>query len=118
MFLRDDKSIGMVMVNHKPTSESSSPAAHHRPLQTGGSCGHAWHGSTAMLRRCTGRSFGRDVRMRPTGSGASIGPHSSVACRSSCRRWPVGNAGGANVSAFKPMITAPDLERLVKDRDR
>jgi hypothetical protein len=33
-------------------------------------------------------------------------------------RWPVGNPGAANVSAFKPMPTAPELERLVKDRDR
>jgi len=33
-------------------------------------------------------------------------------------RLPVGNTGGANVSAFKPMSIPPELERLLKDRDR
>lgn len=33
-------------------------------------------------------------------------------------RLPVGNTGGANVSAFKPMAIAPELERLIEDRDR
>lgn len=33
-------------------------------------------------------------------------------------RLPVGNTGGANVSAFKPMAIPPDLERLIEDRDR
>ena len=34
------------------------------------------------------------------------------------KRLPVGNTGGANVSAFKPMAIAPELERLIEDRDR
>ena len=33
-------------------------------------------------------------------------------------RLPVGNTGGANVSAFKPMAIPPDLERLLQDRER
>jgi hypothetical protein len=33
-------------------------------------------------------------------------------------RLPVGNTGGANVSAFKPMAVAPELKRLIEDRDR
>lgn len=33
-------------------------------------------------------------------------------------RLPVGNTGGANVSAFKPMPIPPELERLIGDRDR
>lgn len=33
-------------------------------------------------------------------------------------RLPIGNTGGANVSAFKPMPIAPELERLIGDRDR
>ena len=33
-------------------------------------------------------------------------------------RLPVGNTGGANVSAFKPMAIPPELERLISDRDR
>ena len=33
-------------------------------------------------------------------------------------RLPVGNTGGSNVSAFKPMAIPPDLERLIEDRDR
>ena len=33
-------------------------------------------------------------------------------------RLPVGNTGGANVSAFKPMAIPPELERLIEDRDR
>lgn len=33
-------------------------------------------------------------------------------------RLPVGNTGGANVSAFKPMAIPPDLEPLFEDRDR
>jgi hypothetical protein len=33
-------------------------------------------------------------------------------------RLPVGNTGGANVSAFKPMAIPPELERLFEDRDR
>lgn len=33
-------------------------------------------------------------------------------------RLPVGNTGGANVSAFEPMAIPPDLEQLLKDRDR
>jgi hypothetical protein len=32
-------------------------------------------------------------------------------------RLPVGNTGGANVSAFEPMTIAPELERLIEDRD-
>jgi hypothetical protein len=31
---------------------------------------------------------------------------------------PVGNTGGANVSAFKSMAIPPELERLIEDRDR
>lgn len=33
-------------------------------------------------------------------------------------RLPVGNTGGANVSAFKPMEIRPELQRLVADHDR
>lgn len=33
-------------------------------------------------------------------------------------RLPVGNTGGANVSAFKPMAISPELERLIEERDR
>ena len=33
-------------------------------------------------------------------------------------RLPVGNTGGANVSAFRPMPIPPDLQRLIEDRDR
>ena len=33
-------------------------------------------------------------------------------------RLPVGNTGGANVSAFEPMAMAPELERLIEDCDR
>ena len=33
-------------------------------------------------------------------------------------RLPVGNTGGANVSAFKPMAIPPEIERLLEDRDR
>jgi hypothetical protein len=33
-------------------------------------------------------------------------------------RLPVGNTGGANVSAFKPMAIRPELVRLLKERDR
>lgn len=33
-------------------------------------------------------------------------------------RLPVGNTGGANVSAFKPMPISPELERLIEERDR
>jgi len=33
-------------------------------------------------------------------------------------RLPLGNTGGANVSAFKPMAIPPDLEPLIEDRDR
>lgn len=33
-------------------------------------------------------------------------------------RLPVGNTGGANVSAFKPMDIAPELKRLLDNRDR
>ena len=29
-------------------------------------------------------------------------------------RLPVGNTGGANFSAFKPMDIPPDLERLIE----
>ena len=33
-------------------------------------------------------------------------------------RLPVGNTGGANVGAFKPMPIPPELKRLIEDRDR
>jgi hypothetical protein len=33
-------------------------------------------------------------------------------------RPPVGNTGGANVSAFKPMAIPADLERLIEDPKR
>lgn len=33
-------------------------------------------------------------------------------------RLPVGNTGGANVSAFQPMPIPPELERLIEERDR
>ena len=33
-------------------------------------------------------------------------------------RLPVGNTGGANVSAFRPMAIPPELEQLLEDRDR
>ncbi len=33
-------------------------------------------------------------------------------------RLPLGNTGGANVSAFQPMPVPPELERLMKDSDR
>ena len=33
-------------------------------------------------------------------------------------RLPVGNTGGANVNAFKPMEIPPELERLIEGRDR
>lgn len=33
-------------------------------------------------------------------------------------RLPVGNTGGANVSAFKPMAIPPELERLIEGRNR
>lgn len=33
-------------------------------------------------------------------------------------RLPVGNTGGASVSAFKPMAIPPELQRLIGDRDR
>jgi len=33
-------------------------------------------------------------------------------------RLPVGNTGGANVSAFKPMAIPPELERLMAHRER
>lgn len=32
-------------------------------------------------------------------------------------RLPVGNTGGANVSAFQPMPISPELQRLIEDRD-
>jgi hypothetical protein len=31
---------------------------------------------------------------------------------------PIGNTGGANVSAFAPMAIPRDLKRLLQDRDR
>ena len=34
------------------------------------------------------------------------------------RRLPLGNTGGANVSAFRPMPVPPELQRLVDDRRR
>jgi Protein of unknown function (DUF3703) len=34
------------------------------------------------------------------------------------RRLPAGNTGGANVNAFEPMAIAPDLARLLDDKDR
>jgi hypothetical protein len=34
------------------------------------------------------------------------------------RRLPVGNTGRANVNAFQPMPIPPEIERLLKDRDR
>ena len=33
-------------------------------------------------------------------------------------RLPVGNTGGSNVSAFKPMAIAPELKQLFEDSDR
>ncbi len=33
-------------------------------------------------------------------------------------RLPMGNTGGANVSAFKPMAIPPELKRLIEERDR
>lgn len=33
-------------------------------------------------------------------------------------RLPIGNTGGANVSAFAPMAIPPDLKRLLQGRDR
>lgn len=33
-------------------------------------------------------------------------------------RLPVGNTGGANVSAFRPMDIAPELKRLLDNRDQ
>lgn len=33
-------------------------------------------------------------------------------------RLPIGNTGGANVSAFAPMTIPPDLKRLLQGRDR
>jgi hypothetical protein len=33
-------------------------------------------------------------------------------------RLPIGNTGGANVSAFKPMAIPPELKRLIEERDR
>lgn len=33
-------------------------------------------------------------------------------------RLPVGNAGGADVSAFEPMDIPPELRRLLTDRER
>jgi hypothetical protein len=33
-------------------------------------------------------------------------------------RLPIGNTGGSNVSAFKPMAIPPDLERLLEDKWR
>ena len=33
-------------------------------------------------------------------------------------RLPMGNTGGANVSAFKPMVVPPELKRLIEERDR
>ncbi|MCK6374809.1 MAG: DUF3703 domain-containing protein [Zoogloea sp.] len=33
-------------------------------------------------------------------------------------RLPIGNTGGANVSALKPMAIPPELERLIANRDR
>ena len=33
-------------------------------------------------------------------------------------RLPVGNTGGTNVSAFKPMDIAPELKRLLDSRDQ
>jgi hypothetical protein len=30
----------------------------------------------------------------------------------------MGNTGGANVSAFKPMAIPPELKRLIEERDR
>lgn len=33
-------------------------------------------------------------------------------------RLPMGNTGGANVSAFKPMDIEPELQRLLADRER
>lgn len=34
------------------------------------------------------------------------------------RRLPVGNTGGTNVSAFKPIDIAPELKRLLDSRDQ
>lgn len=33
-------------------------------------------------------------------------------------RLPVGNTGGANVSAFRPMAIPPELKHLIEDHDR
>lgn len=33
-------------------------------------------------------------------------------------RLPVGNTGGANVSAFQPMAIAPELKALIEERER
>jgi hypothetical protein len=33
-------------------------------------------------------------------------------------RLPMGNTGGSNVSAFKPMTIPPELKRLIEERDR
>ena len=33
-------------------------------------------------------------------------------------RLPIGNTGGASVSAFEPMAIPPDLQPLLEDRDR
>lgn len=33
-------------------------------------------------------------------------------------RLPVGNTGGSNVSAFKPMAVPPEIEQIIEDRDR
>lgn len=59
------------------------------------------------FRHRDGREIlGQLVRLLVAGPGSAL------------RRYPLGNTGGANVSAFKPMAFPPELERLMDDRDR
>jgi hypothetical protein len=65
----------------------------------------------AMLRAAVRRRDRRDIvgqlfRIVVAGAGSLMG------------RYPVGNTGGADVSAFKPMDIASDLRALLDDAER
>ena len=67
---------------------------------------------------CTGRCCGRLGRGRPARGDGQLMRIALVPVGHLFGRLPVGNTGGANVSAFKPMAIPPELERLIEDRDR
>ena len=65
---------------------------------------------SARISRCCGsQSAPFDLtRRRP------VVPHVVAAPGTWAGRYPVGNTGGANVSAFAPMAVPADLQRLLK----